>query len=98
MRGVPDPTSPMRARLEEVSRPLLVRLTGLPKQAVPLASVVLFAVAVLAPVPLAVVALVVIAAFLVWLTFLAWPAIGVGGKLMRLALIAMVVVLGFSRF
>jgi len=77
---------------------MLVRLTALPKQAVPLASVVLFAVAVLAPAPLAIAALVVIALFLVWLTFLAWPALNVGGKLIRLVLIGLVVVLGFTRF
>ena len=68
--------SPLRARLEEVSRPLLVRLTALPRPAVPLATVALFAVAVLAPAPVAVVALVLIGLFLLWLTFLAWPAGG----------------------
>jgi hypothetical protein len=34
--------------------------------------------------------------FLVWLTFLAWPAIGTGGRLMRLVLIGLVVVLGVT--
>jgi hypothetical protein len=96
---VTDPApSPLRARLEVASRPLLVRLTALPKQAVPLASVVLFAVAILAPGPVAAVALVLIGLFLVWLTFLAWPAVGVGGRLMRLVMIGLVVVLGFTRF
>ncbi len=90
--------SPLRARLEDASRPLLVRLTRLPRQAVPLATVALFAVAVLAPAPVAVAALVVIGLFLLWLTFLAWPAIGVGGKLMRLAMVGLVVVLGVTRF
>jgi hypothetical protein len=94
---VPDTApSPLRARLEQVSRPALVRLTALPRQAVPLATVVLFAVAVLAPAPVALVALVLIGVFLVWLTFLAWPAIGTGGRLMRLVLIGLVVVLGVT--
>jgi hypothetical protein len=96
---MPDTTSsPLRARLEEVSHPLLVRLTALPKQAVPLVTVALFAIAVLAPPAVALVALVLIGLFLVWLTFLAWPALGVGGKLMRVAMIGLVVVLGFTRF
>jgi hypothetical protein len=96
---VPDiAPSPLRARLEDVSRPLLVRLTALPRQAVPLASVVLFAVAILAPAPLAAVALVLIGLFLVWLTFLAWPALQVSGKLMRLVMLGLVVVLGLTRF
>jgi hypothetical protein len=93
---VPDST--LRARLEGVSRPLLVRLTALPKQAVPLGSVVLFAVAILAPAPVAFAALVLIGVFLVWLTFLAWPAVGLGGRLMRLVMIGLVVVLGLTRF
>ncbi len=90
--------SPLRARLEGASRPLLVRLTALPRQAIPLGTVALFAVAVLAPAPVAVVALVVIGLFLLWLTFLAWPAVGVGGKLMRVAMVGLVVVLGITRF
>lgn len=90
--------SPLRTRLEVVSRPALVRLTALPRQAVPLVTVGLFAVAVLAPTPVAVVALVLIGLFLVWLTFLAWPALSVGGKVMRLVMVGLVVVLGVTRF
>jgi uncharacterized protein DUF6703 len=90
--------SSLRARVEGASRPLLVRLTGLPKQAVPLATVALFAVAVLAPPAVALVALVLIGLFLVWLTFLAWPALGIGGQLMRVVMVALVVVLGVTRF
>lgn len=97
--GVPDP-APMtlRRRLEVVSRPALVRLTALPKPVVPLASVVLLAVAVLAPAPVALAALVLIGLFLVWLTFLAWPAVGVGGRLMRLVMVGLVVVVGLTHF
>lgn len=90
--------SPLRARLEGASRPLLVQLTRLPRQAVPLGTVALFALAILAPLPVALVALVVIGLFLLWLTFLAWPAVGVGGKLMRVAMVGLVVVLGLTRF
>ncbi len=90
--------SPLRTRLEAVSRPLLVRLTKLPKQAVPLASVVMFAAAILAPAPVAAVALVLIGVFMVWLTFLAWPAVGLGGKLMRLLMVGLVGALALTRF
>lgn len=93
-----DAPSPLRARLEVASRPLLVRLTALPKPVVPLVSVVLFAVAILAPPPVAVAALVVIGLFLLWLTFLAWPAIGAGGRLMRVVMVGLVVVVGLNRF
>jgi len=40
----------------------------------------------------------VIGLFLVWLTFLAWPAVGAGGKVLRLAMVGLVVVLGLTRF
>ena len=90
--------SPLRTRVEGVSRPLLVRLTRLPKPVVPLATVALFAVAVLAPAPVALAALVLIGLFLLWLTFLAWPAVTTGGKLMRVGMVALVVVLGVTRF
>ena len=90
--------SPLRARLEIVSRPALVRLTALPRPTVPLLTVVLFAVAVLAPPALGLVALVLIGLFLVWLTFLAWPALSAGGKLVRLVMVGLVVVLGATRF
>lgn len=93
-----DAPSPLRSRLEVASRPLLVRLTALPKQAVPLVSIALFAVAILAPPPVAVAALVVIGLFLIWLTFLAWPAIGAGGRLMRVVMVGLVVVVGLTRF
>jgi hypothetical protein len=95
---VTETSLPLRTRVEVASRPLLVRLTSLPKQVVPLASVVLFALAILAPAPVAVAALLVIALFLLWLTFLAWPAIGAGGRVMRVVMLGLVVVVGFSRF
>jgi hypothetical protein len=95
---VTDAPIPLRTRLEVVSRPLLVRLTALPRAVVPLATVVLFAVAVLAPPPVALVALVLIGLFVLWLTVLAWPAVGVGGRLMRVAAVGLVVVLGLTRF
>ena len=41
--------SPTRRRLENRSRPLLVRLTALPKPAVPIATVALLTIGVLAP-------------------------------------------------
>lgn len=96
---MPDPApTTLRRRVEVASRPALVRLTALPRPVVPLATVVLFAVAVLAPTPVAAVALVIIGLFLVWLTFLAWPALSVGGKLIRLVMVGLVVVLGLTRF
>ena len=93
-RPVPSPT---RRRLEEVSRPPLVRLTALPKSVVPIATVVLLAVGVLAPPEVGLVALGLVALFVAWLTYLAWPAVRAGGRLVRLLMLALVLVLAATR-
>lgn len=99
-RRRPDPSgagSPARRRLEDLSRPLLVRLTKLPPAAVPIATVALLAVGVLAPPVVGLVALALVAVFVAWLTSLAWPAVGVGGRLVRIAMVVLVGVLAVSR-
>ncbi len=93
----PATVSPTRQRVEQLSRPALVRLTGMPKAAVPIATVALLAFGVIAPPAVGLVALALVALFVAWLTFLAWPAVGVGGRLVRMAMIGLVVLLGYTR-
>lgn len=97
---MPQPeTSPtLRSRVEQVSRPLLVRLTSLPRLVVPLLTVVLVAVGMLAPVPVAVVALLLVAVFVAWIAYLAWPVVTPGGKLIRVVMVALVLGLAALRF
>ena len=58
------PSSPtLRTRVEGVSRPLLVRLSSLPRPAVLIGTLALVVVGLLAPLPVALPALVVVFAF-----------------------------------
>jgi hypothetical protein len=89
--------SPTRRRLENHSRPVLVRLTALPKPVVPIATIALLTIGVLAPPAVGLVALGLVALFVAWLTFLAWPAVSVGGRLVRLLMVGLVLVLAATR-
>lgn len=88
----------LRARVEDVSRPLLARLHALPSIFVPLGTVALIAVGVLAPLPVGLVALAVVLAFVGWIAYLSWPVANVGGKVWRLLIVALIVTLGVVRF
>ncbi len=91
----PAPT--LRTQVEQVSRPLLVRMHRQPRPLVPLVTVILVAVGVLAPLPLAWLALTVVFAFVAWIAYLSWPAVTAGGRLMRVAMLALVVGLAITR-
>ena len=88
----------LRTRVEDVSRPLLARLHALPSMLVPLGTVVLIAIGVLAPLPVGLVALGLVLAFVGWIAYLSWPVAGVGGKLWRLLIVALLIALGVVRF
>ena len=91
------PPSP-RARIEDVSRPLLARLHALPRLLIPVATLVLVAIGAFAPAPVAMVAFVVLLGFIAWIAYLSWPAVPTSGRLMRLAMLVLVVVLAATRF
>ncbi|WP_375433326.1 DUF6703 family protein [uncultured Friedmanniella sp.] len=93
----PAPVPTLRTSVERSSRPLLVRLHRMPKPVVPLLTVVLIAVGVLAPTAIGVAALVVVAAFVAWIAYLSWPAVGNGGRLTRLFMLVLVVLLALAR-
>lgn len=93
--GPAHPT--LRASVERTSRPLLLRLHALPRAVVPLATVVLVLVGVLAPPPVGVFALTVVALFVAWIAYLSWPAVSGSARLLRVAMVALVVVLALTR-
>lgn len=86
------PVSPLRKEVERVSRPLLVRLSSLPKFVVPIFTIALLAIGVLAPTVIGVIALVLVLLWMGWLAYLSWPAVGTGPKLMRLATVALLAI------
>lgn len=93
------PTSPesLRARIEGVSRPVLVRLHGLPRLLVPLGTVLLIVLGAFAPLPYGLLALGLLFVFLVWIAYLSWPAVPAAGRLLRLTMLVLVVVFAVLR-
>lgn len=95
--STPTPARSLRARVEDVSRPLLQRLHAMPQPVVPLVTVVLIAVGVLAPLPVGLVALALVLLLVGWIAYLSWPAASIGGKLWRLLILALIVAMGVVR-
>jgi hypothetical protein len=94
MSSAPSSRPPsLRAQVETASRPVLARLHALPRLLIPLGTVVLIAVGAFAPAPLALVAFAVLFLFIAWIAYLSWPAVPFSGRLMRLAMLALIVVL-----
>ena len=88
----------LRTSVEGVSRPLLVRLSRLPRPVILIVTLGLVVVGMLAPLPVAVPALVVIFVFVSWIAYLSWPVVGGGGRFARVAMLAMLVILAWLRF
>jgi hypothetical protein len=90
-------TPTLRQQVERTSKPLLLRLHQLPRAVVPLGTVVLVLVGVLAPPAVGLVALAAVALFVAWIAYLSWPIVSGTGRLLRLVMVALVVVLALSR-
>ncbi len=97
--GMPaGPATPtLRASVERTSRPLLLRLHALPRAVVPLGTVALVLVGVLAPPAVGVFALTVVGLFVCWIAYLSWPVVSASARLIRVAMVALVVVLAMTR-
>lgn len=80
-----------RTQVEQVSRPLLVRLHALPRPVVPIATLVLVAVGALAPTPVALVALAIVFCFVAWIAYLSWPAVPTSGRVLRVVMLALII-------
>ena len=87
-----------RERVARASRPLLLRLSSLPRLVVPVATLALIAVGLFAPLPAALPALGVLLVFLAWISYLAWPAVPTSGRVLRLAMLALVAAVAATRF
>jgi len=96
---MPEQSQPsFRQSMERVSRPMLVRLTALPRLVVPLTTLALVAVGAFAPLPVALPAFAVVFLFIAWISYLSWPAITSGGKVIRVVMLLLIVVLAATRF
>jgi len=83
-----------RARVQQRSYAALTRLHAMPRWTVPVATVVLVFVGLYAGPILGGVCLLVVAAFLGWLAYLAWPQMGVAGRVSRCLVLGVLV--GFA--
>jgi hypothetical protein len=90
--------SALRASVERSTRPLLLRLHALPRPVVPLATVALVVIGVLAPPAVGLLALGVVALFVVWIAYLSWPVVPLGGRVLRVVMVGLVVLLGLTRW
>lgn len=86
----PPPAQGLRAQVEQVSRPLLVRLSAMPRLLIPLLTIAVLAVGVLAPLPIGIPALVLVLLWMIWLSYLSWPAVESGQRVMRIATVGIV--------
>ncbi len=90
---VPTVTAPgVRGSVERVSSPILVWLSARPKVLLPLLSLGLLVGGFLAPVPVAVPLLLLLLLVVGWLTYLSWPAVQGGGRVVRVATLALLLV------
>lgn len=89
--AVPPPTAPgLRGAVERRSAPVLTWLSVQPKLLLPLGSLALLMGGFLAPPVLAVPMLLVLLAVMTWLTYLSWPAVQGGGRVVRVATVLLI--------
>ena len=90
--------SPFRTAVERRSAVVVVFLRKLPRLVPGLLVIGIVATGLLAPPVAGGVALLVAALLLAWLAFLTWPAMPAPGRILRLAVVAMVVAYAIVRF
>lgn len=91
-RPTPTVTAPgMRGAVERASAPALVWLSQRPKLLLPLVSLALLVGGMVAPVGVAVPLLVLLVLVVGWLTYLSWPAVDRGARIVRIVTLALIV-------
>ena len=89
---VPPPTAPgLRGAVERRSAPVLTWFTAQPKLLLPLVSLALLVGGFVAPVAIAVPMLLVLLAVVGWLTYLSWPVVQGGARVVRVATLLLLV-------
>lgn len=88
------PATGLRRAVEERSRPVLVALSRQPKALLPLLSAALLAGVVFGPGSVSLLCIVLLVVLVGWLSYLSWPAVDARGRLVRVAALVLLVVLG----
>ena len=94
----PTARSGTRKRIEDASRPTLVRLSAMPKLLIPLGTLILVAIGLFGPLPVALLALALVFGFFLWIAYLSWPVVSTGGKVLRGVMLGLVIAMAASRF
>lgn len=95
---LPPTTAPgLRGEVERRSGPALLWLSSRPRLLLPLASLALLVGGLAAPLPLALPMLALLLAVVGWLTYLSWPAIQGGARVVRVATVGLVALAGLLR-
>jgi hypothetical protein len=81
-----------------LSAPVLIRMNVMPKWFVPLVLAAFLIGGLVIPSRLSGLLLLVVAAFLGWLVAISWPLVKPRGRLLRVAVVALVVVVAVFRF
>ncbi len=87
-------SSRTRAAVERRSSTLLVLLSTQPRWLLPVVSALVLAGALFLPAAPALVCLVLLLALVGWLSYLSWPAVDARGRVLRVATLLLLVVLG----
>ena len=87
---------PFRSKIEHASAPFIERLNSLPRVAAFLGVLAFMAAGVFVP-KVGYLFTAAVAAFLAWLIYLTWPRLAGPEKLMRVAILALVVAVAFMQ-
>lgn len=90
-------SSQLRRTVERRSAPLLVWLTSRPRLLLPVASLLLLVGGLAAPPSVGVVLLLVLLAVVGWLSYLSWPAVEGGARVLRGVTLGLLVAAVVSR-
>lgn len=91
------PSTGLRRTIERRSGPMLVVLSRQPKLLIPVVSLALLIAGLVLGGALGAVLLAVLIALIGWLTYLSWPVVPPPGRAIRVATLAMLVLLATSR-
>jgi len=86
---VRQPAPGVRGKVERMTAPVLVYLSSLPRAVLPIASVVLLITGLAAPAVIGVPAMLLVIALIGWLTYVSWPAVQGVQRLLRLAVVGL---------
>jgi len=92
-----QPMSPLRARINKASYPLMARLHAAPRLTLPGVTLALALIGAFAPAVVGVPALLLLAALLGWLGYLSWPVVGTSSRLLRVFAVLVIVLYAVSR-